>query len=234
MANVQPPAAYSGTPRLMTLPANTILFRVHQKRFAADVFNTTQSHRYYGGGRFDSTDDNVYPYLYAGESVDAAIAETLLRDLSPDATGIRQLPRARVQKRRISAISVVAAVELVTLRTGEDLGAVSQDTWLTGCEPRDYPQSRHWAHWIRTHASTAAGYVWLSRREPGVASYVLFGDRMRGGITSCTSPDLPPGDEADFDTDRGRCACANGYKNTTSHWRADELTARGGRRLDLP
>lgn len=210
MTNVKPPASYAQTPALTTLRAGTVLFRVHQKRFRAEAFNPVPSHRYYGGGRFDATDDDPYPYLYAGSTVDAAVAETLLRDLSPDDTGIRQLPRCKVAGRRISAIEVTADLELVSLRSGTDLGAVAQDTWLTMCDPRDYAQSRHWAHWIRTHAKSAAGYAWLSRREPEAAAYVLFGDRFSPSVITLTAhPDVPVGDEADFDTSRGRRALRN-------------------------
>lgn len=210
MANVKPPLAYRGTPARTVLPAGTVLYRVHQKRFPAHSFNPVPSHRYYGGGRFDATDDDRYPYLYAGQSVDVAVAETLLRDLPPDDTGIRQLPQARIVGRRISAICTTADLDLVSLRTGADLGAVAQDTWLTWCDPRDYAQSRHWAHWIRHHAPTAAGYVWLSRREPGLHAYVLFGDRiLASALATCTDPHVPHGDEADFDTSRGRRGLRN-------------------------
>jgi hypothetical protein len=210
MANVKPPASYAQTPAPTTLSAGTTLFRVHLKRFSGAVFNPTPSHRYYGGGRFDGTDDDPYPYLYAGSTVDVAVAETLLRDLSPDDAGIRQLPSGRVVGRRISSLEITADLELVSLCTGADLGAVAQDTWLTTCDPRDYAQSRHWAHWIRSHTKTAAGYVWLSRREPGQTAYVLFGDRIPpGAITASADPAVPPGDLADFDTPRGRRALRN-------------------------
>ena len=210
MANVEPPAAHSRTPVLTTLPAGTVLFRVHQKVFPAGSFNPVPSHRYYGGGRFDATDDDAYPYLYAGESIDVAVAETLLRDLYPNDTGTRELPRPKVDGRRISSIEVTTPVVLVSLCSGVDLGAVAQDTWLTTCDPRDYAQSRHWAHWIRSRAMTTAGYAWLSRREPGALSYVLFGDRLPGGaIRTIADPRLPPGAEADFDTPRGRRALRN-------------------------
>lgn len=210
MANVKPPAGYAQAPTQATLSAGTVLFLVHNKRVPAAAFNPVPSHRYYGGGRFDATEDDPYPYLYAGSTVDVAVAETLLRDLSPDDTGIRQLSRSKVAGRRISAIEVTADLELVSLRSGTDLGAVAQDTWLTTCDPRDYAQSRHWAHWIRTHAKSAVGYVWLSRREPGAAAYVLFGDRFSPSvITQAVHPDVPAGDEADFDTPRGRRALRN-------------------------
>jgi hypothetical protein len=207
MANALPPAAYGGTPARTVLPAGTVLFRVHQTAFPPASFNSSPSHRYYGGGRFDATGDDRYPYLYAGESVGVAIAETLLRDLPFDDTGIRQLPLAKISGRRISAVRMVADLDVVSLRSAADLGAVAQDPWLTTCAPSDYAQSRHWAHWIRSHAPAAAGYVWMSRREPTQQAFVLFGDRgAADAITAVTDPRVPPGDEAEFDTPMGRLA----------------------------
>jgi len=189
---------------MTVVSAGTHLFRVHSKAFAAHGFNPIPSHRYYGGGRFDATHDDTYPYLYAGETVDVAIAETLLRDLLPNDVGIRQLPRQKVIGRRISSIEITADLELVSLRSAPDLGAVTQDTWLTMCDPRDYAQSRHWGHWIRGISGSPCGYVWRSKRDPVLDAYVLFGDRTpAGSVVASSDPSVPPGNRADFDTRSG-------------------------------
>lgn len=206
MPNLQPPAAYSGTPASTTLAAGTTVFRIHQKRFPAEAFNPVPCHRYYGGGRFDSTDDDVYAYLYAGQTPATAIAETMLRDLPFDDTGARQLPTAAYQGRRLSALSIKADLELVDLRTSPALAQVAQDTWLTMTDPRDYAQTRHWGHWIRDQSPTASGYVWYSRREAATEAYVLFDDRIPSGtiVEDPHHPDLPSAQEQDFDTSRGQ------------------------------
>jgi hypothetical protein len=205
VANQRPPEHYADTPATVTLPSGTVLFRVHQTRFLSEAFNPMPTHRYYGGGRFDSTDDDRYPYMYAGQTVEVAITETLLRDLPIDDTGMRLLPMAKVRGRRISAITTAVDLSLVSLRSAADLGAVAQDTWLTMCDPRDYAQSRHWAHWIRGHETSAAGYAWRSRRDPTDDAYVLFGDRCpAGALQPIAHPDVPLGDEAEFDSVRGR------------------------------
>jgi hypothetical protein len=208
VANVKPPNHYTGTPHTVTLTAGAVLYRVHSKGYPSNAFNPNPCHRYYGGGRFDATDDDPYPFIYAGETIANAVAETLLRDLPLLDTGARILPLRKITGRRISAITITADLELVTLRSGTDLGAVSQDPWLTTCDPRDYAQSRHWGHWIRTHAPAAAGYIWQSRREPFTDSYILFGDRTPPGaiLDNPTDPALPPGPQVDFDTRQGRAA----------------------------
>ncbi len=207
MANRKPPEKYAGAPVLTVLPATTVLFRIHLEKYQAHEFNPEPCHRYYGGGRFDSTLDDCYPFLYAGESDAVAIAETLLRDLPADNAGVLQIPRGRVDGRRLSAVVMSADLELVSLRSAADLAAVSQDPWLTTCDPQFYPQARHWGHWIRSHAPTAAGYVWMSHREPTQQAYVLFGDRVPAGtLATAADPALLPGDLATFDSPAGRRA----------------------------
>jgi hypothetical protein len=205
VADVKPPSHLAGPPNVFLLPAGTVLFRVHQKQFAADAFNPVPSDRYYGGGRFDATEDDLYPFMYAGATVPNCIAETLLRDRPLDDTGARVLPQRKFADRRISAVMTTHELVIVSLRTGIDLGAVSQDPWLTWTEPRDYSRTRHWGHWIRGQLPSVQGYVWSSRREPLTDSYVLFGDRIPvGAIAETTHPDVPAGRRADFDTSVGR------------------------------
>lgn len=205
MTNRIPPNSFRGNAQLDSLSEGTVLYRVHSKNFVVDSFNPVPSHRYYGGGRFDATADDPYPYLYAGQSVEVALAETLLRDMPFNESGRSVLPRGRYAGRRISAVRVDRDIELVRLVSGEDLSAVAQTTWLTMCEPTHYAQSRHWAHWIRALAPTAAGYTWISRREPTQRSYVFFGDRSSGPILVPTvHPSVPTGDASDFDTMEGR------------------------------
>ena len=207
MANLRPPERYAGTPALTSLPAASVLFRVHHSDHPAHEFNPTLSHRYYGGGRFDSTPDDCYSYLYAAETIEAAIVESLMRDLPFDGEGVLQIPRGLIKGRRISAVQTQADLTLLSLRSAADLSGVSQDPWLISCGPRSYPQSRHWGHWIRSHAPAAAGYVWMSHREPTKQAYVLFGDRIPGdAIETMTDCDLLPESEAEFDSSRGRRA----------------------------
>lgn len=204
VANVLPPTAYVGAPSTLTVAAGTVLFRVHLSQYPPEWFSPVLSHRYYGGGRFDATEDDPYEYMYAGESIDIAVAETLLRDLTMNMAGTGLLPRAKVRGRRISAVELTVDVDLVALCSLRQLRAVAQDPWLTTAEPRDYAQTRHWGHWIRDKQPAAAGYVWMSRRDPAQRSYVFFEDRMpRGTVVATTHPDVPPGDEADFDTPQG-------------------------------
>ncbi len=177
MPNVPPLSDYDGDPMCWTLPAGTPLSRIHNIAWDVCDFNPTLADRHWGGGRFDATEDDQYGYIYAGTSDPVAVSETLLRDLPIDDSGARLLPMRSLQERRFGWLSPRADLDLVSLRSGADLGAVSQDTWLVQAPSHEYGQTRRWAHAIRSWATWATGFVWYSRREPDGLALVFFADR---------------------------------------------------------
>lgn len=183
------------------LVAGTVLSVVHKAAYEATSFNPNSASVLFGGGRFDPTSEQPYGYLYAGESDEAAVAEALLRDVPADDRGCRFLPRKHWAGRQLSRVQVTSPVPLISIRSGGDLGAVGQDTWLTTCDSRDYPQTRAWAHWLRDACADAAGIVWLSKREPAAEVLVLFEDRSPDGLlVDAPGPLAGP---CPFDADEG-------------------------------
>jgi RES domain-containing protein len=177
-----PPTNFTGTAPTTTLPAGTTFSRVHDTAYAGTSFNPVASQTLFGGGRFDSTGEDVYTYLYAADTDDAALAEALLRDIDPDDRGARFLAKRYWKDRELSRFRLTEPVEVITLRTGKELGAIGQDDWLTACGPDDYPQTRAWAHWLRAEVTTAQGIVWKSKRESADDALVLFGDRCPAAL----------------------------------------------------
>lgn len=201
MVRQAPPSRFDGTPETHVLPAGTIVSRVHPFAYAATAFNPTTADPLFGGSRFDSTPTDPYEYLYGGADDAVAIAETLLRDIPADDRGGRFLPKRGWRGRTLSRLETTTPLTLISLRSGTDLAAIGQDTWLTWCDAADYPQTRAWAHWQRTIAPTVAGLVWLSKREPGREAYIFFGDRCPPGtFTDAPGPLSPP---APFDDPLG-------------------------------
>ena len=84
MPNYPPPDHCSGEPRESVLPTGLTISRVHSSEFAATSFNPRLAKSPFKGGRFDGTPDDPYPFLYAAEEDDAAVAEALLRDVPFD------------------------------------------------------------------------------------------------------------------------------------------------------
>jgi hypothetical protein len=153
------------------------VWRVHQQARGSRSFNPGPVDPLFGGARFDATADDLYPYYYAALEDRTAIAESFLRDLDPDDEGRRALSRAKVTGRKLSALVLTKDLELVSLVTGPDLGAIGQDAWLVNAPASQYPQTRAWAHWLRGQAGQAHGFIWSSLRDPGSMAVVLFGDR---------------------------------------------------------
>ena len=118
-------------------------------------------------------------------------------DLQIDDRGARLLPRARLSGLRISWLRTTLDLELVGLRSGRDLAAVGQDTWLTHSSAAEYAMTRRWASAIRAWAPWARGMTWRSHREPEGFAYVFFSDRCPDGCFEEVMDRLPvpPGDQ---------------------------------------
>ncbi len=192
-----PPERYEGAPHRFALQAGTRLARIHSAAFGVSEFNPTVARSNLRGGRFDATPSDDYAFLYAAEDDATAVSEALLRDLPIDDRGARLLPAARLSGLRISWLRTTLDLELVSLRSGLDLAAVAQDTWLTTAPAAEYAMTRRWASAIREWAPSAAGLTWRSHREPAGFAYVFFGDRCPDGCFEEVTDGLPvpPGDQ---------------------------------------
>lgn len=177
MALAKPPDRYTGTPNRYQLRRGTCLWRVHSEKRHPWSFKDKHADQLFGGARFDATDDDPYLYYYAALAEETAIAETMLRDLLPDEEGMRALSRQLVVDRKLSGLTLTKDLELVSLVSGKDLGAIGQDDWLVTAPAQHYPQTRAWAHWLRGEAGWAHGFIWSAHRDPGGLAVLLFGDR---------------------------------------------------------
>ncbi|MDT0393227.1 MULTISPECIES: RES family NAD+ phosphorylase [Streptomyces] len=200
MPKYPPPDELPGEPARAVLPAGTPLYRVHTTHRDPVAYNSRPSHAFYFGGRFDGTPYDRYGYLYAGFSPGAAVCEVLLRSLAfPGDGGPRLLPRTAFERRSLSFLRLAEDTEVVSLMSASDLAALAQDPWLVHAEGADYPQTRDWGHWIRTHTkSWAQGFVWPSKRDPADRVAVLFDDR--GRAPALEPAGAPP---VDFGTEEG-------------------------------
>ena len=177
-----PPAAAQASPNPVPLAAGTRLWRVHKKSRGGADFKPVGSDALFGGGRFDSTAADPYPFLYAAAGQQTALLETLVRSVPFDDKGHRLIRRAAIAGYRISAFSSAQDLTLLSLLSTPDLAAACQDEWLVHASPADYPQTRRWAQWLRSQAPWAQGFAWPSRRDLGRQTVVLFGDRCPGGV----------------------------------------------------
>ena len=186
-------------PHRFVLSAGTTMTRIHSANFDAAEFNPTAAVGEFVGGRFDSTPGDHFAFLYTAGDNATAICEMLLRDLPIGNRGIRELPTTRLSRLRITRLRTTVDLELVTLRSGKDLAAIGQDTWLT--TTTEYATTRKWASAIRGWAPWACGLTWRSFREPDGFTYVFFSDRCPPGCFEQTTDGLPlPPDDQNLDT----------------------------------
>ncbi len=188
-----PPTQLNGTPNRYPLSAGTPLWRIHKEVYPATEFNPNPVAQDLAGefaaGRFDSTTEDPYPFLYAAVDDRTAVAEKLLRDLPVSQSGTRELLSQEISGLCVSQINVQADLELVNLRSGVDLAAIGIDARLTIGSSIEYPVTRKWSAAIRDWDDEAQGLTWRSGRELDGFAFVFFGDRIDEGeiVTSTNS-----------------------------------------------
>ncbi|MFJ4467877.1 RES family NAD+ phosphorylase [Streptomyces sp. NPDC089424] len=197
------PDVGTAEPRRVDWEAGRVLYRVHSRKRAAVDFNPTPQDHHFGGGRFDSTPNDLYSYLYAAPEPTTALAERLLRDIAFDGESpTRVLPHKELEGKRLSQIRLARDVALVSIRTLFELNAVQQDDdWLVRSKPTDYAFTRRWAHWLRAEAPWAQGFLYESRLAFPQASLVLFDRCAHSSLLEATT-DEPPRDLDESDTVR--------------------------------
>jgi hypothetical protein len=194
-----PPTDFAGQPHGYLLPPRTRLWRLHEARYPACVFNPSLAGHCRPGNRFDATKTDPYGFTYAAREQSTAIAERFLRGQQFDGPAGRLIPYRALQGCRISAVEVAYELRLTTLLSAVDLAAVSQDDWLVQAEPAEFPDTRRWGHWLRAIDPTTQGLIWQSRRDRPHDVVVLFEDRCGPG-----SPLQPLGlPHIDLDTPDG-------------------------------
>lgn len=174
-----PPNEFDGQVRAALIPTGTVLYRVHEARRPAHVFNPTPAPPAPGGGRFDGTAEHPCRYLYAAPRAATAVVERLVRSREFDGTR-RLLNRTALRGMRLSAIEVRRELRLVSLVSAVDLATVCQDDWLVQAPEREFGLTRAWAPWLRERDPTAAGLVWQSRRDRPHTCLMLYADLHTG------------------------------------------------------
>jgi RES domain len=165
-----PPTPFD--PATATLPAGHLLYRVLSAARTATDFNP-------GIGaptRFGFFGKPVVPIMYAAETEDAAIAETLLHDI-PVAGGV--LPYNQYADKVLVRLKVTRKLRVAVLHgMGLRRLKIRADD-VTTSPASTYPTTVRWA--AAAHAIGLDGVVWMSAEvQPEsneVKAYVFFGDR---------------------------------------------------------
>lgn len=167
-------------PLLVTLPASTLLFRVHP----ADVDPTAFNPGIGTGGRFHfitALPRGVVPAFYCAEDPYAALAETVFHDVPNRGTRGVSFKR-KIVGRVLSPLRTRRELTLVQLH---DLGLKRlklAPREITDTNPSAYPRTVEWAQALHD-GTRCEGLVWMSRHFNSKKALTLFGDRA-------SAPDL--------------------------------------------
>ncbi len=161
-------------PATATLPAGHLLYRVLSATRTATDFNPGIGAR----TRFGFFGKPVVPIMYAGDSEDAAIAETLLHDI-PAEGGL--LPYDQYAGKVLVRLKVTQSLRVGVLHgTGLRRLKVTAGE-LTSSPASSYDTTVWWAE--AAHGIGLDGLVWMSRQCNDTKAYVFFGDRCAHTFT---------------------------------------------------
>ncbi|TVP56829.1 MAG: RES domain-containing protein [Gemmatimonadales bacterium] len=168
------------------------MVRVYHRDYRPESFNPGV--RTEPLGRFHFFDDERgrrVPVLYTAEGEDAAISETVFRDLPVGSREPAVVPE-----------SLLAFYGLVRLRARRDLALVElhghglrrlglRPGSLTGTGPEGYPRTVEWARALHGALPEADGLVWMSRQFNSERAIMLFGDRAEEVDLERLGPGVP-------------------------------------------
>lgn len=120
------------------------------------------------------------PSLYAGHSLRAALAETVLHDLYPDdpMATVRESDLLGVSVSEIELTRPLRMIRLDTFGMGA-MGLKTADHF--GIGPGVYARCRRLAQDLYRAHPQAEGLMWMSVRDNSQWSYVFNGDRVQQG-----------------------------------------------------
>jgi len=127
--------------------------------------------------RFAFFGDPIVPVLYAADTEQAALAESLLHDI-PVTGGV--LVSEAYAGAVMGRLVVTRQLRLASLRgLGlRKLGVI--DTEVTNTDASEYPTTVRWAE--AAHQAGFDGLAWTSRLCNDARAVVLFGDRAQGAV----------------------------------------------------
>ncbi|WDF91948.1 RES family NAD+ phosphorylase [Aeromonas hydrophila] len=157
-----------------TLPAGTNMWRVHNSAYTETGFNPG-----HGDSRFsplNNVNSQKIPSLYAGESIDVALMESVFHDV-PHSGDKKDFSTSKFNNQMISELTLTKDLVMVKLHGPALRGLGITEADLIHSDASEYQHTRVWGEKIHTSAPNAQGMKWDSKQAGGM-TYVFFGDRV--------------------------------------------------------
>jgi hypothetical protein len=171
-----PPPPLSLDCAIHTLPAGTIIHRVHDQNYGASTFNPGKG----GASRFAPVDVGgvSVPTIYAATSIEAAMFETIFHDIEPTAP-IKSVRQSYIDTRQYSTLSLKRELRLARLFTPDLLKLGLERGQLIDTARSTYDQTRQWSPVFHAAPQAPNGMIWVSRRYDEEKAMILFGTRFK-------------------------------------------------------
>ena len=164
------------TPNYIALGKGDVIERIHNRNYAGDAFNPGRGSATRFAPIKDSSGTNI-PTLYAADTLEAAIFETIFHDVL-----------AKTKKKRVSKVVVTARahaqleakrdLKLASLRQADLIKWGIKRNDLITTTPKLYASSAEWSEAIHHQFSDVEGLVWTSNQCDPDTAYLFFGDRV--------------------------------------------------------
>lgn len=161
------------------------LFRVHRASRGSATFNPGLG----DPSRFAPLRDGarMVPTMYAAETVDAALSESVFHDVPVRGPGKRIIV-ARLSGMVLSPIAVDDPLDLVDL-AGPGLTRLGlRRAELIDTGRGAYPDTVRWALALHDCPRAPAGITWMSRHDDRARATLIFGDRVKPLAFSLRTP----------------------------------------------
>lgn len=201
------PSASELSPATHIWEAGRPFSRIYHRRRGSLGFNPTGS-----TGRFRPIRDDkghIVPTAYAGEDLETALAEGLLRGVEKVESGRRRLYQKQVKN--LSIATLVSSADLVLARLhGQGLHRLNllrED--VIDCNTVRYPYTAEWAQALYNCEVPLMGIIWTSRQNDSGKAMVLWQGPLDPRTTlQQDGPSLALDSEPGLDLVRQACAYA--------------------------
>lgn len=166
-------------PNTVILKKGTVLERIHSRNFQANSFNPCKGNP----TRFAPIKDGngqCVPSLYAGETFEAAVFETIFHDV-PAKAKHKRVPRRKIEDSAQGRLEVGRDLMLVSLREPDLRRWHITRNQLIATSPKLYAGTVQWVEAIHLQFSNVEGLAWTSNQCDPDTVYLFFGDRVQSG-----------------------------------------------------
>jgi len=176
---IRKPGNMLSTPNTVVLKKGAVLERVHNRNFAANSFNPCQGNP----TRFAPIKDGngqCVPSLYAGDTFEAAVFETIFHDV-PAKAKRKRIPKNKVEDSAQGRLEVIRDLTLASLREPDLKHWHIKRSQLIAAAPKSYAGTAEWAQAIHFQFPNLEGLEWTSNQCDPATAYLFFGDRVQSG-----------------------------------------------------